>query len=104
MLISWITRSGPGVAPHFETNGLEEIFRHKVLKMLRSKGKITEDLIAMLIGWRHSGFNVFCGTRIYPGKEEAMENLSRCIIRTSFSEERIPLTVGTHNIMRSCFT
>ena len=49
-------------APHFETNGLEEIFRHKVLKTMRSKDKITEDLIAILMGWRHSGFNVFCGT------------------------------------------
>ena len=57
--------------------------------MLRSEGKITEDLIAMLIGWRHSGFNVFCGTRIHPGKEEAMENLSRYIIRASFSQERM---------------
>jgi len=43
----------------------------------------------MLMGWRHSGFNVFCGTRIHPGKEEAMENLSRYIIRASFSQERM---------------
>ena len=57
--------------------------------MLRSEGKITEDQIAMLMGWRHSGFNVFCGTRIHPGEEEAMENLSRYIIRASFSQERM---------------
>ena len=37
------------VAPRFETNGLEEIFRHKVFKMLLSKGKITEDLVNMLM-------------------------------------------------------
>jgi len=35
------------VAPHFETKQLEEIFRHKVFKMLLSKGKITQDLISM---------------------------------------------------------
>jgi hypothetical protein len=55
------------VAPHFETKELEEIFRHKVFKMLLSKGKITEDLVNMLMNWRHSGFNVFSGPKIQPG-------------------------------------
>jgi len=43
----------------------------------------------MLMTWRHSGFNVFCGSRIQPGDEKAMENLARCIIRASFSQERM---------------
>ena len=43
----------------------------------------------MLMKWRHSGFNVFCGSRIQPGHEEAMENLARYIIRASFSQERM---------------
>lgn len=41
------------------------------------------------MGWSHSGFNVFCGPRIQPGDEEAMENLARYIIRASFSQERM---------------
>ena len=67
------------VAPRFETKDLETIFRHKVFKMLLSKGKITEDLVNMLMSWRHSGFNVFSGPRIQPGDEEAMENLTRYV-------------------------
>jgi hypothetical protein len=43
----------------------------------------------MLMNWRHSGFNVFCGSRIQPGDEKAMENLARTIIRASFSQERM---------------
>jgi hypothetical protein len=77
------------VAPRFTTKTLEEIFRHKVFKILLSKGRITEDLVDMLMKWRHSGFNVFCGSRIQPGEEEAMENLARYIIRASFSQERM---------------
>jgi hypothetical protein len=72
------------VAPHFHKKPLEEIFRHKVFKMLISKGKITQDLVGMLMSWRHSGFNVFRGPRIQPGDEKAMENLARYIIRASF--------------------
>ena len=36
-----------------------------------------------------SSFNVFCGSRIQPGHEEAMENLARYNIRASFSQERM---------------
>jgi len=77
------------VAPRFVTKHLEEIFRHKVFKMLLSKGIITQDLVNMLLSWRHSGFNVFCGPRIQPGDQQAMENLARYIIRASFSQERM---------------
>ena len=57
--------------------------------MLLSKGKITEELIDMLMTWHHSGFNVFCGPRIQPGEQQSMENLARYIIRASFSQERM---------------
>jgi len=40
--------------------------------MLLSRKKITEDLIEMMMGWRHSGFNVYYGPRIKSGEEEAM--------------------------------
>ena len=53
------------------------------------KPLITQELVNMLLSWRHSGFNVFCGPRIHPREEEAMENLARYIIRASFSQERM---------------
>ena len=36
------------VSPTVDTKTLEQIFRHKVLKMLLTKGKITQDMIALL--------------------------------------------------------
>jgi len=77
------------VAPPLELKKLEAIFRHKVFKMLLKKGKITEEMVRMLLTWRHSGFNVFCGKRISPNDDTAMENLARYIIRASFSQERM---------------
>ena len=77
------------VAPLFETKHLEEIFRHKVFKMLLKKERITGELVEMVSGWRHSGFNVFCGHRIQPGSEDAIENLASYVIRASFSKERM---------------
>jgi len=90
------------VAPRFETKQLEEIFRHNVFKMLLSKGKITQDLVNMLISWCHSGFNVFCGPRIQPGDEEAIENLARYIIRASFSQERMTYIPEDSKVIYQC--
>jgi hypothetical protein len=77
------------VAPALDTESLEKLFQHKVLKMLVRKGKISEELIKLIMSWRHSDFNVHCGPRIQPGDEEAMENLARYIVRASFSQERM---------------
>jgi len=75
------------VAPKLQMKALEALFQQKVLKMLLKNGKITKNLISLLLLWRHSGFNVFCGQRIYPGDGNALENLARYIIRASFSQE-----------------
>jgi hypothetical protein len=77
------------VSPRYDTKPMEEIFKHKLFKFLLSKGKITQELIDLHSTWRHSGFNVFCGERIQPGDEKAMENLARYIVRASFSQERM---------------
>jgi len=62
----------------------------KIFNLLLSNGKISEELVDLLMTWRHSGFNVFCGPRIQPGDEKAMENLARYIVRASFSQESPP--------------
>jgi hypothetical protein len=77
------------IAPAFDTESLQKLFQHKILKMLLRKGKIMEEVPKLILSWRHSGFNVHCGPRIHPGDEEAMENLARYVVRASFSQERM---------------
>jgi len=45
------------VSPAVDTKAIEQIFRHKVLKMLLAKGKITQDMISLLDKWRHTGWD-----------------------------------------------
>jgi hypothetical protein len=51
---------------------LEALFRHNVFRMLLAKGKIAQEMIAMLLKWRHSGLQVFCGNCIFPKDDAAM--------------------------------
>jgi hypothetical protein len=46
---------------------LELLFRHKVLRMLLVRGKINRELIRMMGGWKHSGFNDYADP--YRGKQ-----------------------------------
>jgi hypothetical protein len=60
---------------------------------------ITEATAALMGKWRHSGFRVHCGPRILPRQTTAMENLARCIIRASFSQERLDYDVQTATVV-----
>jgi len=77
------------LAPQLDAEKLTELFRHKVLKMLLARGKITRERIRMMAGWNHSGFHVHCGPRIHPDDPQAMENLAAYIVRASFSQTRM---------------
>ncbi len=57
--------------------------------MLKAEGKINVAVIENMMGWRHSGFNIYCGSAIWPHDEEGLEKLARYTIRASFSLKRM---------------
>lgn len=75
--------------PGFHAEDLEEAFQYKVLKMLKKEGKINDAIIENMLSWRHTGFHVHIGGRIWPEDETALGNLAKYIIRASFSQERM---------------
>jgi len=53
------------------------LFRHKLLKTLLAKEKISQRLVDILLSWRHPGFSVFQGDSVSPDDLEARERLAR---------------------------
>ena len=82
-----------------DTEPLEKIFQHKVIGILLRKGKITREVLKLIMSWRHSGFNIHCGPGIRPGDEEAKGNLARYIIRAFFSHERLTHIPGESKVV-----
>ncbi len=78
------------VAPALDTDTVEKFFQHKVLKNTPEKredhGRSGGTHSVMV---RHSGFNVYAGSRIQPRDEEAMEKLAGYTISAFFSPERM---------------
>jgi hypothetical protein len=61
-----------------------------------------EATLALIDKWWHSDFIVHCGPRILPRQTAAMENLSRYIIRASFSQERLGYDAQTATVVYKC--
>ena len=50
--------------PYVNTRKAEELFRHRVMGLLRDKGLLSEQRIKLLLSWRRSGFSIDDSVRI----------------------------------------
>ena len=69
------TDSGEWVpVPYVDERAAEELFRHKVLSLLRRRGLVSEERIKLLLSWRRSGFSVHNRVYAHPadGREFAL--------------------------------
>jgi hypothetical protein len=64
---------------------LEEIFQYEVLNLLKKEGQINDAIIENMLSWRHCGFHVYIGDKIYCDDKTGLGNLARYIIRACFS-------------------
>nr|WP_255405167.1 transposase [Thermoanaerobacterium sp. RBIITD] len=72
-----------------DASALEGLFRLQVFKMLKKEEKITDFIIENMMGWHHSGFNVYSGEAIWPSDQEGIERLAQYIVRAPISQERL---------------
>ena len=89
------------VLPKVSLAGLEQLFRHRVLKMMLREGLIDRKRVRLLLSWRHSGFNVDGSVRIRAGDAKGRENISRYLIRAPFSVGKITWAPGRTVIYRT---
>ena len=68
---------------------LEEIFRAKVLKMLKKEGKIDQDMNSKLLKRKHSGFGIDNGVRIEKDNVKGREAIAQYIARNTINQEKI---------------
>jgi len=78
---------------------LEQLFRHRVFRMLRRKGLLTRERIKLLQSWEHSGFNVYASVRIRADDTAGRENLARYLIRAPFSMDKIRCDAAAQTVI-----
>jgi len=74
---------------YVDEHAAELLYRHKVMRMLRDEGLLTQERAELLLSWRHTGFPVHNRVRVEPEDQPAVERLARYIMRPSISLERM---------------
>jgi hypothetical protein len=78
---------------------LMRAFRHRFLKALLAREIITEQMVELLLSWRHPGFSIYQGQSVQPEDTVARERLARYILHAPFSQERFTYDRSTRTIV-----
>jgi hypothetical protein len=90
-----VTRGGWNVdgqwipVPYIDAHQAELLFRHKILKMLKKHGLLSDERINLLLSWKHTGFSIDNSVTVYPSDEQGLERLARYLIRSPVSLQRL---------------
>jgi hypothetical protein len=74
---------------YVDESAAEQLFRHKVMRLLQDEGLLSEERTELLLSWRHTGFSVHNRVRVEPEDQPAVERLARYIMRPPISLERM---------------
>jgi hypothetical protein len=77
----------------------EEMFRHKVLGLLRRRGLVSPERIELLLSWRRSGFSVHNPVFAHPGDGRDLEALVRYMMRSPVSLSRLRFSPGAKEVV-----
>ncbi len=94
------TGSGEWIpVPYVDERAAEELFRHKVLGLLRRRGLLSQERIELLLSWRRSGFSVHNRVYAHPGDGRDFEALVRYMMRSPVSLTRLRFTPGAKEVV-----
>ncbi|HXV61769.1 MAG TPA: transposase [Vicinamibacteria bacterium] len=75
--------------PYVDEHRAELLFRHKMFRLLRDRGLISQERIDLLLSWRHSGFSVHNRTTVYPNDTEGLHKLACYLMRAPVNLSRL---------------
>jgi hypothetical protein len=86
--------------PAIDSRSAELLFRHKVLALLRDRGLLDDDRIALLLSWTdHTGFSVDNSVVVDASDTAGLARLARYLMRSPVSLERLRWDDATGSIL-----
>ena len=84
--------------PYVDTTPAEELFAHKIFRLLKTKGLLSDERMQLLLSFRHSGFSVDASPTVWPQDSHGLERLGRYLLRCPVSLSRIDWTPGSKTL------
>ena len=85
--------------PYTNAHAAELLFRHKVFKILKKHGLISDERIKLLLSWRHTGFSVDNSVTLYPSDQQGLERLARYLLRSPVSLQTLHYSPETQQVI-----
>jgi hypothetical protein len=80
--------------PFVNASAAEQLFRHKVIRLLQRAALLEEGRTRLLLSWRHSGFSVHNSVTVPAGDGRGLEALARYCLRNPVSLTRLRFAPG----------
>jgi len=75
--------------PKLASEPFLKLWEQEVFELLLAEGKITEDIVANMRSWKHSGFSVDQSVRLEAGDTAGIQRLLQYFLRCPFSQARM---------------
>ena len=75
--------------PKLASEPFLKLWEQEVFALLLAEGKISEDIVANMRSWKHSGFSVDQSVRLEPRDQEGVQRLIQYFLRCPFSQARM---------------
>src|SRR3990172_10839562 len=85
----WNARGEWLPVPYLDHRMAEEVFRHRVLRLLQNEGLLSEERSRLLLSWDRSGFSIDDSVRIPAGERKTLEQVARYMLRAPVSLSRM---------------
>ncbi len=69
--------------PYLDTRKAEELFRYRVLRLLKDRELLSQERIELLLSWRRSGFSIDDSVRIPAGEQKGIEDVARYMLNST---------------------
>ncbi len=95
----WNTRGQWVPAPYLDHRLAEQLFRHRVLRLLNREQLLSDERIELLLSWRRTGFSIDDSVRIPAGERKTLEHVARYMLRSPVSLSRMQWTPGSPHVL-----
>jgi hypothetical protein len=85
--------------PYVNPHTAELLFRHKIFKILKKHGLLSDERIELLMSWKHTGFSVDNSVTVYPSDTAGLERLARYMLRSPVSLQRLHYLPETQQVL-----
>ncbi len=85
--------------PYLDHRMAQELFRHRVLRLLKREQLLSDERIELLLSWNTSGFNIDDSVRIPAGERKTLENVARYMLRSPVSLSTMQWSPGSPHVL-----